>query len=291
MARTRVDVWKATDAEGDWPAVLASYERAIGTMRGLDPASGPPTDPVSWQFQAAIHGRHGRERRRGHQQPVLVQLPARQLVLPAVAPDVPRGLRADHPVPPRGRPVVAAVLVRHRPRRRAQGGAAAGLPRPHARRQQPADRDALAEREGRSAVLRRHRSRRARRSAGAGAAGAALHDRERILDVRRWRACRPELRRRRARAARERPARPGALARGQRLRRRLASGLRGLDGLVLHGRPRPDLLVPPLQHRPALGRLAARGRQPHEPDRRPGVPRHHVHLPGPRRQHRHLVGR
>ena len=57
MARTRVDVWKATDAEGDWPAVLAAYERAIGTMRGLDPSSGPPTDPVGWQFQAAIHGR------------------------------------------------------------------------------------------------------------------------------------------------------------------------------------------------------------------------------------------
>ena len=57
MARTRVDVWKATDAEGEWPAVLAAYERAIGTMRGLDPPSGPPTDPVGWQFQAAIHGR------------------------------------------------------------------------------------------------------------------------------------------------------------------------------------------------------------------------------------------
>ena len=36
MARTRVDVWNATDAEGDWPAVLEAYERAIATMRGLD---------------------------------------------------------------------------------------------------------------------------------------------------------------------------------------------------------------------------------------------------------------
>ena len=36
MTRTRVDVWNATDAEGEWPDVLRAYERAIGTMRGLD---------------------------------------------------------------------------------------------------------------------------------------------------------------------------------------------------------------------------------------------------------------
>src|SRR5436190_1380751 len=40
MARTRVDVWTATDEEGTWPAVLDAYERAIATMRGLDPPSG-----------------------------------------------------------------------------------------------------------------------------------------------------------------------------------------------------------------------------------------------------------
>jgi tyrosinase len=57
MARTRVDVWRATDEEGKWPAVLEAYERAIATMRGLDPPAGPPTDPIGWQFQAAIHGR------------------------------------------------------------------------------------------------------------------------------------------------------------------------------------------------------------------------------------------
>jgi tyrosinase len=56
MARTRVDVWKATDDEGDWPAVLQAYERAIGTMRGLDDPDGPPSDPLGWRFQAAIHG-------------------------------------------------------------------------------------------------------------------------------------------------------------------------------------------------------------------------------------------
>jgi tyrosinase len=56
MARTRVDVWNATDAEGDWPAVLEAYERAIATMRGLDDPNGPPADPLGWTFQAAIHG-------------------------------------------------------------------------------------------------------------------------------------------------------------------------------------------------------------------------------------------
>ena len=56
MARTRVDVWNATDAEGDWPDVLEAYERAIATMRGLDDPNGPPADPLGWRFQAAIHG-------------------------------------------------------------------------------------------------------------------------------------------------------------------------------------------------------------------------------------------
>ena len=56
MARTRVDVWKATRDEGDWPAVLDAYERAIGTMRGLDVPDQEPSDPLGWRFQAAIHG-------------------------------------------------------------------------------------------------------------------------------------------------------------------------------------------------------------------------------------------
>ncbi|MET0520527.1 MAG: tyrosinase family protein, partial [Jiangellaceae bacterium] len=56
MARTRVDVWNATDDEGDWPVVLQAYERAIGTMRSLDDPDEPPADPLGWRFQAAIHG-------------------------------------------------------------------------------------------------------------------------------------------------------------------------------------------------------------------------------------------
>ena len=56
MTRTRADVWNSTRAEGDWPAVLAAYERAVGMMRDVDPPTGKPVDPLGWRFQAAIHG-------------------------------------------------------------------------------------------------------------------------------------------------------------------------------------------------------------------------------------------
>jgi len=57
MTRTRMDIWTRTDDEGTWPEVLVAYARAVETMRALDPATGKPTDPLSWQFQAAMHGR------------------------------------------------------------------------------------------------------------------------------------------------------------------------------------------------------------------------------------------
>lgn len=56
MIRTREDVWTRTRAEGDWPAVLVAYERAVGMLRALDPATGPPTNPLGWRFLAAMHG-------------------------------------------------------------------------------------------------------------------------------------------------------------------------------------------------------------------------------------------
>jgi tyrosinase len=56
MSRIRVDVWNTTRAEGDWPAVLTAYERAVGLMRDLDPPAGKPSNPLGWRFQAAIHG-------------------------------------------------------------------------------------------------------------------------------------------------------------------------------------------------------------------------------------------
>jgi len=56
MTRTREDVWTLTEAEGDWPAVLVAYERAVGLLRALDPPTGPPSNPLGWRFLAAIHG-------------------------------------------------------------------------------------------------------------------------------------------------------------------------------------------------------------------------------------------
>jgi tyrosinase len=57
--RTRKDVWALTNAAGDWPQELTTYRSAVAAMRELDPAgNGKPTDPLSWTFQAAIHGRN-----------------------------------------------------------------------------------------------------------------------------------------------------------------------------------------------------------------------------------------
>jgi tyrosinase len=59
--RTREDVWKLTKAEGNWPKVLEAYRLAVHKMRTLDPPTTDPptapTKPLSWQFQAALHGR------------------------------------------------------------------------------------------------------------------------------------------------------------------------------------------------------------------------------------------
>lgn len=56
--RIRQDVWTLTRSEGDWPAVLEAYERAVGLLRALDPpGTGRPTNPRGWRYLAAIHGR------------------------------------------------------------------------------------------------------------------------------------------------------------------------------------------------------------------------------------------
>jgi tyrosinase len=52
-----MDVWTRTDAEGTWPDVLVAYAHAVEAMRALDPATGKPSNPLSWQFRAAMHGR------------------------------------------------------------------------------------------------------------------------------------------------------------------------------------------------------------------------------------------
>jgi tyrosinase len=59
MTRIRTDIWAQTHAEGDWPAVLVAYERAVGLLRAADPPGDVPTNPLGWRFLAAIHGRAG----------------------------------------------------------------------------------------------------------------------------------------------------------------------------------------------------------------------------------------
>jgi tyrosinase len=56
MTRTREDVWTRTREEGDWPAVLVAYEKAVGLLRDRDPQTGPPDNPLGWRFLAAMHG-------------------------------------------------------------------------------------------------------------------------------------------------------------------------------------------------------------------------------------------
>lgn len=56
--RIRKDVWSLTNAAGDWPQELTKYRQAVHAMRQLDPpGDGKPTNPLSWTFQAAMHGR------------------------------------------------------------------------------------------------------------------------------------------------------------------------------------------------------------------------------------------
>jgi tyrosinase len=57
--RTRKDVWKLTKTAGAWPQELTKYRQAVHAMREVDPpGNGKPTDPLSWSFQAAMHGRN-----------------------------------------------------------------------------------------------------------------------------------------------------------------------------------------------------------------------------------------
>ncbi|MDQ3934455.1 MAG: tyrosinase family protein [Actinomycetota bacterium] len=64
--RVRRDV-QSLLAEGDTGRkVLDDYARAITAMRERDSGTGPPSDPLSWRFQAAIHGLEGVPRSVNH---------------------------------------------------------------------------------------------------------------------------------------------------------------------------------------------------------------------------------
>jgi tyrosinase len=58
MTELRVNAAVAS-ANGDWPEVLAAYERAVTAMQDLDPPApqAVPTSELGWRYQAAIHGR------------------------------------------------------------------------------------------------------------------------------------------------------------------------------------------------------------------------------------------
>ena len=138
--RVRKDIWDLGDEADPWrdPAILA-YARAVAAMQKVDTTN--PKSGASWRNQAAIHERRGASRTRQAREPV----PALELVLPAVAPDVPVPLRADRPLAharEHGRHVGAAVLELHE-RRRAPTASAGVSPAAAARRQaQPAVRRA-----------------------------------------------------------------------------------------------------------------------------------------------------
>ena len=236
MARTRVDVWNATDAEGDWPAVLEAYERAIATMRGLDPPNGPPTDPIGWQFQAAIHGRADDNGDADTSNPFWCNcqhgswffLPWHRMYLAAFEKIIQFHLEDESWALP-----YWYAIDPDSPKKAALPPAFLDLTL-NDNNLQTDERSQIAK-AGRP-VLRRHRSRGGGGDGAADAASVQVRHAQRRRDLRRWRARRPELQRRRARAAREHAARRGAHAGRQRLRRvRPASGLR-LDGVVLHRR-------------------------------------------------------
>ena len=120
------------------------YAKAVAALRQL-----PMTDPTSWRYQAAVHGYPGHTHDpfavRGEtlpsnadQQTVLEPVPASDLVLPALAPQLPRVLRGDHRRDRRqaGRPARLGIalleLQRHVQSERAKP--AAGVPQPDQQR-------------------------------------------------------------------------------------------------------------------------------------------------------------
>jgi len=56
--RVRRDVRSLVDGGPADRAVLEAYAEAVRRMRALDEpvGDGPPTNPLSWRYQAAMHG-------------------------------------------------------------------------------------------------------------------------------------------------------------------------------------------------------------------------------------------
>ncbi len=95
----RRDIW-TLQTDANWNPIVLAYAKAVQVMQ-----SRPISDPTSWQFQGAVHGSFSPVTARRP----LERLPARQLVLPAVAPDVPLRFR-NHRPPDRRQPGWAGRL-------------------------------------------------------------------------------------------------------------------------------------------------------------------------------------
>jgi tyrosinase len=73
--RTRSNVYTLIHNEKtDWPAALVSYRKGVAAMRAKDPTgSQPPTDRLSWQYLAAVHGRPNKAGEEDYSDPLWTQ--------------------------------------------------------------------------------------------------------------------------------------------------------------------------------------------------------------------------
>ena len=284
MTRTRHDVWRRTQAEGDWPGVLKAYEHAVGLLRELDPPSGHPTNPMSWSYLAALHGRLRDDGRVDRSNPAWNNcqhgswffLPWHRMYLLAFEAIVQHVLKDEHwslpywysldpddpttsVLPPAFRDTKAGnnLYTKHRSQL-ANGG-----------HQLPPIADTVVDR----------------------ARGRALQHGPRNDVVRQRRTGPAELRRARDRVARRHAPRRRARLCGQRLRRPRQPAQGRVDGFALPGRARSDLLAAPRQHRPVVGGVVAGRRHPSGPavDRQ-GLAEDQLQLPRAAQEDRGVEG-
>src|SRR5664279_4412540 len=90
MTRVRHNIWNLGTPQDPWHPITLGYALGVRAMQAL-----PVTDPRSWTYQAAIHGNLPDEQT---QRCPVEPVPARHLVLRALAPDVPVPVREHPPV-------------------------------------------------------------------------------------------------------------------------------------------------------------------------------------------------
>ena len=95
MTSVRRNIWHLGTPQDPWHPITLNYALGVRAMQAL-----PITDARSWDYQSAIHGTHLAEHA-GRR--TVEPMPARHLVLPALAPDVPVPLREHSAVAAAGR--------------------------------------------------------------------------------------------------------------------------------------------------------------------------------------------